>query len=161
MTYEDKVQYLLGYRRAFDRQYSLLDEIEQWRTMAERVTADLSGMPRGGGGGPNRIESAVEHIDELQRQLEEQVKTCIARRAEVEAVIKDVPNLRQQEILRMVYLNGYAWPEIVARTGYDERYARRLRKRAVACPRQGKFAKRVPVKQIRPQPGVAAESNSR
>ena len=45
MTYEDKVQYLLGYRRAFDRQYSLLDEIEQWRTMAERVTADLSGMP--------------------------------------------------------------------------------------------------------------------
>lgn len=28
-------------------------------------------------------------------------------------------------------------------------------------PRQGKFAKRVPVKQIRPQPGVAAESNSR
>ena len=130
-NYEEKVQFLLGYRRAFDRQYSLLDEIEQWHTMSERVTADLSGMPRGGGGGPNRIESAVEHIDELQRQLDEQVKTCIARRAEVEAVIEAVPNLRQQEILRMVYLNGYAWPEIVARTGYGERYARRLRRHAV------------------------------
>lgn len=32
---------------------------------------------------------------------------------------------------------------------------------AMFRPRQGKFAKRVPVKQIRPQPGVAAESNSR
>lgn len=82
MTNQDKIAWLRRYREAAAEQDRLMAEIARWRSLAERVSPTLSGMPAGSGG-PARMIAAVERLDELEAELAEQIVERVATRREI------------------------------------------------------------------------------
>lgn len=60
MTYEEKLAFLRRYREAVRQEDTILQEIEELRTQAARVTQALTGMPGSGDG--QALPRAVEQI---------------------------------------------------------------------------------------------------
>lgn len=111
MTNQDKIAWLRRYREAAAEQDRLMAEIARWRSLAERVSPTLSGMPAGGGG-PGRMISAVEHINALEAELAEQLAERVATRREIGQAIGRVPDERLARLLRLRYIDGMTWEKI-------------------------------------------------
>ena len=130
MTYEDKVAWLRRYRQALRRQAELEQEVEQLDSAAKRVTPMLSGMPGGPGDG-NALPRAVESLMEAKAELEAQINVCEKIRREVVAVIEQVTNPRDHEILRRRYLLGQRWEQIAVEMHYRYQHICRCHRAAV------------------------------
>lgn len=111
MTNQDKIAWLRRYREAVAEQDRLMGEIAQWRSLAEKVSPTLSGMPAGGGG-PGRMIAAVEHINALEAELAEQIVERVSARREIGQAIGRVPDERLARLLRLRYIDGMTWEKI-------------------------------------------------
>lgn len=130
MTYEEKVRWLRRYRDALKLEVELRQELEAQRTRACKTTAALTGMPGGGGDG-QALPRAVESIVAAQQELQAQINLCGATRREVVAVLDQITDARDHEILRRRYLLGQRFEEIAVDMMLEYRWVRRLHKRAV------------------------------
>lgn len=111
MTNQDKIAWLRRYREAAAEQDRLMAEIARWRSLAERVSPTLSGMPAGSGG-PARMIAAVERMDELEAELAEQIVERVATRREIGQAIDRLPDERLARLLRLRYIDGMTWEKI-------------------------------------------------
>lgn len=127
----DIKQELGQYRRCFGTWLSLVDEERQLRSLAEKITAALGGMPGGTGDRPDKVGMVLEGIEKALDKIGADQCELSARRAAVLTLVNSVPDERERAVLRYAYINGYSWREISARTGYDERHVRRLHQRAL------------------------------
>lgn len=130
MTYEEKVRWLRRYRDALKLEVELRQELEAQRARACKTTAALTGMPGGGGDG-QALPRAVESIIAAQQELQAQITLCGAVRREVVAVLNQIADARDHEILRRRYLLGQRFEEIAVDMMLEYRWVRRLHKRAV------------------------------
>lgn len=130
MTYDEKVRWLRRYRDALRLEEELRQELEDQRSRACKTTADLTGMPGVGGDG-QALPRAVESIIAAQQELQAQINLCGATRREVVAVLDQVADERDHEILRRRYLLGQRFEEIAVEMNLEYRWVRRLHKRAV------------------------------
>lgn len=130
MTYEEKVRWLRRYRDALKLEVELRQELEAQRARACKPTAALTGMPGGGGDG-QALPRAVESIIAAQQELQAQITLCGAVRREVVAVLNQIADARDHEILRRRYLLGQRFEEIAVDMMLEYRWVRRLHKRAV------------------------------
>lgn len=130
MTYDEKIAWLRRYRKALRRQAELEQEVEQLDSTAKRVTPMLSGMPGGPGEG-NALPRAVENLLEAKEELEAQINVCGTIRREVVAVIEQVTNPRDHEILRRRYLLGQRWEQIAVEMHYRYQHICRCHRAAV------------------------------
>lgn len=130
MTYEEKVRWLKLYRDALKLEVELRQELEAQRARACKTTAALTGMPGGGGDG-QALPRAVESIIAAQQELQAQITLCGAVRREVVAVLDQVADARDHEILRRRYLLGQRFEEIAVEMCLEYRWVRRRHKRAV------------------------------
>lgn len=130
MNYGEKITWLRRYQEALRKERVLALEIERLCAEAEHITPLLTGMPSGG---PNadKLPRAVERITQAQKELAQQVKLCQRIRREVMAALEQVTNPRGYEILRRRYILGQKWEQIAADMGLDERWVRRIHRRAV------------------------------
>lgn len=115
MTNQDKIAWLRRYREAAAEQDRLMAEIARWRSLAERVSPTLSGMPAGSGG-PARMIAAVERMDELEAELAEQIVERVATRREIGQAIDRLPDERLARLLRLRYIDGMTWEKIAVQT---------------------------------------------
>lgn len=122
---------LCSYRWELEKQIDLQNEREKWIAIAEKVTPSLSGMPGGGNTDGTRIETGAEAILALTQQLDEQIKQCMAVRQKVEQLIDMLDKDAYKNILRKLYINCFTWREVVARTGYNATYAKKLKQDAI------------------------------
>ena len=83
MNYQEKVAWLGRYQTALSCQRMLEEEITVLRSDAARVTACMSGMPGRSGPDADRLPRAVEHIEDAQKRLAQQLDGCMAARMEV------------------------------------------------------------------------------
>ena len=120
MTNQEKIKWLRRYRTATAEQQRLENEIEKWRSLAEKVTPTLSGMP-GGSAGPGRMVSALEHIVELEEELAGQITRCAAIRREIGQAIDGVQEERLAHLLRLRYVDGLTWEQIAVKMHYSYR----------------------------------------
>ena len=130
MTYDEKVRWLRRYRDALRLEEELRQELEDQRSRACKTTAALTGMPGGGGDG-QALPRAVESIIAAQQELQAQINLCGATRREVVAVLDQVADERDHEILRRRYLLGQRFEQIAVEMNLEYRWVRRLHKRAV------------------------------
>lgn len=130
MTYEEKVRWLRRYQESLRREQELAEEVERLQSEATRITPLLSGMPGGPGDG-QKVPRAVERIVQAQQELQEQVDRCADVRGEIAAVIAQVTNHKDYEILRRRYILGQKWEQIAIEVRLESRWVRRLHKRAV------------------------------
>lgn len=131
MNYEEKVHWLRRYRDALQLEEELRQGLEDQRSRACKTTAVLTGMPGGGGDGQT-LPRAVESIIAAQQELQAQINLCGATRREVVAVLDQVADERDHEILRRRYLLGQRFEEIAVEMCLEYRWVRRIHKSALA-----------------------------
>ena len=130
MEYSEKTAWLKRYRDDLETLRSLNAEAEEVRSIADGISINWSGMP-GGSSGPTKAEKALEALEALMNKINADKAEIISRREEIMKCIDAVEDKRERTILRYRYINGFSWPEVVARLGYDERYVKRMHCRAV------------------------------
>lgn len=131
-TYNEKIRWLRRYRDALRLEEELRQELEAQRARACKTTAALTGMPGGGGDG-QALPRAVESIVAVQQELQAQINLCGVVRREVVAVLDQVADERDHEILRRRYLLGQRFEEIAVDMCLEYRWVRRRHKRAVVA----------------------------
>lgn len=131
MTYEEKVRWLRRYRDAMRLEEELRQELEAQRARACKTTAALTGMPGGGGDG-QALPRAVESIVVAQQELQAQINLCGATRREVVAVLDQITDARDHEILRRRYLLGQRWENIAVEMNIALRHVYRRHRKAVS-----------------------------
>ena len=118
MTYEEKKQWLRRYRKAAKMEKMKLEEVEQYRTAAQRVTQVLSAVPGGSGDG-QALPRAVERIMDAMQEADAQVMECQAIRREIEGTMAQTADMIDYEILYLRYIGGRRWEQIAADVGLD------------------------------------------
>lgn len=132
MTYDEKVRWLRRYRDSLRLERTLREELAEQQSRACKITAALTGMPGGGGDG-QALPRAVESIIAAQQELQAQINLCGAVRREVVAVLDQVADARDHEILRRRYLLGQRFEQIAVEMCLEYRWVRRRHKRAVVA----------------------------
>lgn len=130
MTSQEKKEYLLGYQRINQRVNCLLLEQQRWRELATRVSPNLSGMPRGGGGGGT--QGAISKIVDLETEINTEIDKLVEKRKEIESVIRAVEDSILRTLLEYRYINGKKWEEIALMMGYDYRYILKIHGKALS-----------------------------
>ena len=130
MTYKEKRDWLFRYRDSLRCEEELVREVERLRSEAARVTPLLSVMPGGGGDGQT-LPRVVEQIVDAQENLQAQVNRCGAIRREIVAVLEQVTNARDHEIMRRRYILGQRWEYIAVVMKMDLRWVYRRHKQTV------------------------------
>lgn len=130
MTNQEKISYLKQYRESGKTISQLKDEIAQWRSLAEKITPSLSPVPPSTAGG-GRMETAVEHIEALQKELFEKIVRLAALRREIGQAIETIPDGRLSHLLRCRYIEGLTFERIAERECIDIRWVFRLHRKAI------------------------------
>ena len=130
MTYEEKKQWLRRYRRAARMEKMKLDEVEQYRSAAQRVTQVLSAVPGGAGDG-QALPRAVERIMDAMQEANAQVMECQRVRKEVMDTMAQTVDMQDYGILYMRYIGGMKWEQIAVKIGMDGSCVYRRHKSAV------------------------------
>lgn len=130
MTYEEKKEWLRRYRKAARLERMKLDEVEQYRAAAKRVTQVLSGMPGGAGDG-QALPRAVERIMDAMQEANAQVVECQQIRKEVMDAMAQTVDIQDYGILYMRYIDGLKWERIAVKIGMDVSRVYRRHKAAV------------------------------
>lgn len=137
MDDKEKIAWLRRYQDNRRLQRELERELEQLRSEATRVTPMLTGMPGGPSDGQS-LPRAVERLVQAQQELQAQIDTCGAIRREVMAVISQVTDPRDHEILRRRYILGQKWEQIATELPMDysnvhKRHRAAIKKIAIVC----------------------------
>ena len=131
MTSEEKKAILLEYRRLDARINRAIAEQQRWRDLAIRITPVYSGMPRGGGSG-DKLLDAVQHIADMEADIDREIDRLVSLRQTIEASIAAVQDERLRDILRRRYIDGDRMERIAVDLCLDYRWVRRLHARALA-----------------------------
>lgn len=113
MTNQEKIAYLRQYRvneLAIERTQ---EELEKWRSRAEKCTAGVGASHSGCGG--NSMQESVEHILKWEDLLHKQVEKDISTRKTIETAISHVSDKRMRLLLQYRYIDGMTWEQIAAR----------------------------------------------
>lgn len=131
MTTCEKKEILLKYRSTVREIEWLEQEIQKWRSNAERMTASYHAAPASGGSNRRSIEEAVEQIDKLIRRFMDYQSDLIRTRGMIENAIESLRDPVLQEVLQMRYLDGLSFHQIAGKLGYSDRHLVRLHRAAL------------------------------
>lgn len=126
MTNQEKKELLNGYIKAKKRFDRISDAMLEVRAYATKITPLLSDMPKGGNGSGNKIERAIERLDSLAGDLEEQAVRMREAMKQVQSAIQTVPDETLRLLLELRYINGYTWEQIAVKMNYSYVHVCRL-----------------------------------
>ena len=99
---EQKKQWLRSYQAMERQSQRLLEELEQWKSRAAKVTRAFSGAP--GGRSSDPLPECVGKIMELEEALNRQIDQMVDQRKIIEKAIGAVPQTLQREVLSLRYI---------------------------------------------------------
>ena len=127
MTAKQYLSRAYGLRRRIAAKEMHLEEL---RTQAEHITADLTGMPRGSGPG-SPVERIAVQIADLSTEIEYDWLDLIAYQEEIRKTIELLPDPAAVQVLSYRYLSYKRWQEIADIMHYSVRHTTRLHGRAL------------------------------
>lgn len=125
MNNQEKKKALLKYQLTVREAGRLEEEIQRWRSRAEKTTAVMKLVPAGSDAGRS-LETAVEQINELAEQLGKRRQEAVQLRQMVEAAIDGVEDERLRDLLRMRYIDDDTWEQIAVKMDYSFRQVTRM-----------------------------------
>lgn len=131
MINKDKKKWLLEYRKLDQDIERDMEELQRWKSRAEKITSSVSDMPKGGNQG-DRLQLAADRICELEERLNGKIDAAVKRRKEMEAAIATVEDRTLQLLLRYRYIDGMTWEQIALRLNYSYMHVCRLHGQALS-----------------------------
>lgn len=129
MTTEGVKIWLRSYRYLKNEVERLEEELAEWRSKAEKMTRELSGMPSGSGGG-DKVPACVEKIWELERKLSAKLSDMVEQRQAIERAIEALPD-KQKQLMRYRYIDGMKWEKVAVEMNMEYRWVLRIHGRAL------------------------------
>lgn len=129
MTTEEVKTWLRSYRYLKNEVERLEEELAEWRSKAEKMTRELSGMPSGSGGG-DKVPACVEKIWELERELNTKLSDMVEQRQAIERAIEALPD-KQKQLMRYRYIDGMKWEKVAVEMNMEYRWVLRIHGRAL------------------------------
>lgn len=130
MTYEEKKDYLRGYKFAKHNVREAEIAIEELRAAQIMASKDNNGMPTGKGGVTD-LSNYIVRLEELEARRSEAIKKQMIEVALLEQAISTLTDSRERMILCLRYMKNWKWESIADEMGYDERWVRKLHTRAI------------------------------
>ncbi len=131
MTYNEKVSYLSSYRRLVQECNELQDEIIRLGHKKERMGTSFPKMPENTSmDKKSALEELTIAIDELETRLKTRSAVYGDLLDSIEEAINQVPEPKDQQLLRLRYIYGYTFQRIADKMYYtDKQYASKVHKR--------------------------------
>lgn len=126
---DKKKEYLWQYRKAERREQNILEEIQELRADKLFPSVSMDGMPKGSGQAD--LSDFVALMDELIEKLKEERLCKVKLRMEIDGKIKRMDDTDEADLLRMRYLRGMKWEEVMAKTGYCRAQVNRIHGKAL------------------------------
>ena len=124
-----KKEYLYQYRKALQKEKAIEDEIYQLRLDKVAPSLIQDGMPHGSGG--SDLSGYAAKMDELFRELKEQMEKRIDLRLQISRKIEAMPDETESLLLRYRYIQGLKWEDIALRMDYSWRGVYKVHARAL------------------------------
>ena len=103
-------------------------DVERKMANAERITSNITGMPRGGNG--NRQEDAYIILADVVDAYHETLEELEQMRAELKPYVDRLANPHERAVMRMRYMDGHRPEKIALAIDRDVRSVYRYLKRA-------------------------------
>lgn len=103
MTSQEKKKYLRQYRNIDKRLEALKEKRAAIYDQATKTTPNYADSPRSGGG--NKIQAAIERLDEMDKKLGEEYLRLTAQKCDIEMAISAMPDLLEKIVLQYAYTN--------------------------------------------------------
>lgn len=107
---KERLQMYSAMQRDIDNQIERLERLQA--VLGDPAAPSLSGMPRGGSGGTDKIGRKLERIDELETEIREAIERETREKAELEELICQLRDPDERAVLRMRYFDREGWGEI-------------------------------------------------
>ena len=130
MNSQEKKRELLKYIKLDQHIDTLITERDRWMSKATRVTTTMEWMPSGTGV-CDRVYSAIEQFDKIDREITSEIDRIIELRGMIEQAISSVPDENQQTVLRRKYILGETLEQIAEAMNYSLRHTARLHGRGL------------------------------
>lgn len=106
-------------------------QIATLRDIATRVSPHTGSVPVDGTSNQGNIANAIERIVDIEQLIKKDVERMEAVYIDIQNTIDTVSNPRYRDILRLRYLCFKTWDEVAGILRLDERWVRRLHKKAI------------------------------
>lgn len=130
LTNQEKKEYLRRYKAADEEINDLLREKERVMSRLTRMTASITGMPKGGGE-RDALAGGMDKLIALDREIDCKVDALITLRREIEGSIANLGNATQRRLLRLRYLECMSWNRVAVEMGVELRWVYRIHGRAL------------------------------
>ena len=129
----DAKQFLRQVRYLDDLIDTKLEQIQELRSLAEKVTSTLSldGTSLQSSGLQDKIGDLVSRIIDLQIEIETAARKMIDLKTEAMRIIDIMPTPECRLLLQLRYLNGLTWERIAVDMNYSYRNVHYLHSRAL------------------------------
>lgn len=108
------------------------ERIENWRRIAESITAAIKPVAAFSSMPSKKVENCVCNIIELQEEIQEEIDGLVQVEREIgRAITKAVEDPTLRVLLEMRYLNYLKWEEIAVRLDVTFRWTMTLHRRAL------------------------------
>lgn len=109
------------------------ERIENWRQIAESITAQIRPDSAGSSLPSKKVEDCACNIVDLQNEIKEEIAALVQAEREVGKFIREAPlDETDRFIMELRYLNYKKWEEIAVELNYTYRWIMRRHKRAIA-----------------------------
>lgn len=134
---EDPMPVLNRGYRAKERIAARNERIEQWRQIAESITANPENASSGGGFPSSKVENCVVSIMALEEEITEEIMEITTFESETSEIIRElIEDQNYTTVLELRYLSYLRWEEIAVRMGYTFRWTQELHHRALVEMRE-------------------------
>ncbi|MGO1368533.1 DUF1492 domain-containing protein [Senegalia sp. (in: firmicutes)] len=109
-----------------------LEQKEEIEALAKRTTVDFTQEKVSGGKVTiSSMEDATVRLIDLSNEINDDIDEYVDLKKEITGTIKQVKDIRYRLILKMRYITGKEWEDIVTAMGYDRSTVFRNHKKAL------------------------------
>lgn len=122
---------LQNYRQLNKRISEMYERIGNLMDRATRSTPSAEAEPVSGSGDHSRVEQTIVTKVDLERKLDAMIDDCRARRDAIQNAIQAMPDMREQRLLELRYIDGRSWVNIMIRMEISESWSHVLHETAL------------------------------
>ncbi len=131
---EDPVSVLNRGYRAKERIAARQKRIEDWRQIAESITANPENASSGGGYPTSKTENCVVAIMTLEEEIKDEIIEIADFERQTSQIIRElVEDQNFKTLLELRYLSYLRWEEIAVKMNYTFRWTQELHHRALTA----------------------------